>query len=198
MRISKTTLYRGWVWSTGLGLIAAAVWASLDLQLKGLTGVSTADLQNLASGAQYRLAFHAWAPEPYAVRAGFNLGFDYLLMPLYGVNFFLSGIIAAEGFTPGRHPLRRYVILAAMAGAGGRAVERRPERAATGDAADRRQRQSGHPGLRPRQCHDLGGAAGHGASDRGFGGVVQAAQKRRGEGLKTPISACLTGKRLSA
>ena len=114
MRISKTTLDRGWIWSTGLGLIVLALLASMDLWLKSLTGVSTTDLQGLSSAAQFRLAFHAWAPEPYAIRAGFNLGFDYLLMPLYAVSFFLSGVIVAENFTPGRSPFRRYVLMAAM------------------------------------------------------------------------------------
>jgi hypothetical protein len=114
MRISKTTLDRGWIWSTGLGLIVLALLAGMDLWLKSLTGVSTTDLQGLSSAAQFRLAFHAWAPEPYAIRAGFNLGFDYLLMPLYAVSFFLSGVIVAENFTPGRSPFRRYVLMAAM------------------------------------------------------------------------------------
>jgi hypothetical protein len=114
MRISKNTLNRGWLISTILGLIVLAVLGGMDLWLKSLTGVSTTDLQSLSSAAQFRLAFQAWAPEPYAVRAGFNLGFDYLLMPLYAASFFLSGVIVAESFTPGRSPLRRYVLMAAM------------------------------------------------------------------------------------
>jgi len=114
MRISKTMLDRGWVWSTGLGLIVLAAIAGMDLWLKSLTGVSTTDLQGLSSAAQFRLAFQAWAPEPYAVRAGFDLGLDYLLMPLYAASFFLSGVIVAENFTPGRSPFRRYVLMAAM------------------------------------------------------------------------------------
>ena len=114
MRISKTALERGWAWSTGLGLIVFLVLAGMDLWLKKLTGVSTTDLQGLSSAMQYRLAFHAWAPEPYAVRAGFNLGFDYLLMPLYAASFFFSGVIAAEHFTPGKSAFRRYVLMAAM------------------------------------------------------------------------------------
>lgn len=114
MRISITALERGWAWSTGLGLIVFLVLAGMDLWLKSLTGVSTTDLQGLSSAVQYRLAFHAWAPEPYAARAGFNLGFDYLLMPLYAASFFFSGVIAAESFTPGKSPFRRYVLMAAM------------------------------------------------------------------------------------
>jgi len=114
MRISRAALYRGWVWATGLAVIAYAALTLLDTQLKSLTGVSTADLEGLASAAQFRIAFHAWAPEPYAARAGFLLGFSYLVMPLYGLSFFFSGVIVAERFTPGKNPLRRWVLLAAM------------------------------------------------------------------------------------
>lgn len=114
MRISKSTLDRGWLWSSVLGLIVFAVLGGMDLWLKSLTGVSTADLQGLATAAQFRLAFHAWAPEPYAVRAGFDLGLDYLLMPLYAVSFFLSSVVVAESFTPGKSRFRRYVLMAGM------------------------------------------------------------------------------------
>ena len=114
MRISKSALERGWAWSTGVGLIVFLAVAGMDLWLKSQTGVSTTDLQGFSSAVQYRLAFHAWAPEPYAVRAGFNLGLDYLLMPFYAASFFFSGVIAAESFTPGKSPWRRYVLMAAM------------------------------------------------------------------------------------
>jgi hypothetical protein len=114
MRISKVALNRGWVWATGSGVIAYAALTLLDMQLKSLTGVSTADLESLSSTAQFRLAFHAWAPEPYAARAGFLLGFAYLVMPLYALSFFFSGVIVAERFTPGKNRFRRWVLLAAM------------------------------------------------------------------------------------
>ena len=114
MRISKAALNRGWVWATGLGVIAYAVLTLLDGELKSRTGVSTADLEGMSSAAQFRLAFHAWAPEAYAARAGFLLGFAYLTMPLYAASFFFSGVIVAERFTPGKNPLRRWVLLAAM------------------------------------------------------------------------------------
>jgi hypothetical protein len=130
MRISREALERGLVWSTVAGLIVYAILLSLDLRLKALTGVSVSDLESLGSAVEYRLAFHAWAPEAYAARAGFNLGFAYLLMPLYAVSFFLSGVLVAERFTPGRHRLRRWVLLAAMVApvaalldAGGKALQ---------------------------------------------------------------------------
>jgi hypothetical protein len=74
--------------------------------------VGTADLAGLSSAVQFQAAFHAWGPEPYAARAGFNLGFDYLLMPLYAASFFYSGVIAAEGFAPKPGRLRRLILAA--------------------------------------------------------------------------------------
>ena len=84
------------------------------MRLKALAGVDTADLQGFSTAVQFRAAFWAWAPEPYAVRAGFNLGFDFLLMPLYATSFYCSGLIAAEAFAPKPGRLRRIILLAAM------------------------------------------------------------------------------------
>ena len=110
MRIAKATLWSRWAWSSGLGIGVFALLALLDTRLKALTGVDTADLAGFSSAAQFQLAFHAWAPEPYAARAGFNLGFDYLLMPLYAMSFFYSGVIAAEGFAPLPGSLRHIIL----------------------------------------------------------------------------------------
>jgi hypothetical protein len=97
MRITKQVLVRRWALST---LAAAAVFAVLawsDMRLKALSGYGTADLQNFSTAAQYRAAFLLW-PSRYAVRAGFDWGLDYLLMPLYAAAFFYSGILAREAF----------------------------------------------------------------------------------------------------
>src|SRR6185437_2415474 len=126
MRISRMALDRGWIWATGLGVIAYAILTFLDIELKSRTGVSTANLEGLASAAQFRLAFHAWAPEPYAAEAGFVLGFAYLVMPFYALSFFFSGVIVAERFTPGKNRFRRWVLVAALSAlldAGLRAME---------------------------------------------------------------------------
>jgi hypothetical protein len=112
MRIAKATLTRSWAWTSGLALGVFAVLAFLDYRLKALTGVDTADMAGFASAIQFQAAFHAWGPEPYAARAGFNLGFDYLLMPLYAASFFYSGVIAAEGFAPRPGRLRRLLMAA--------------------------------------------------------------------------------------
>ena len=114
MRISKVSLWNRWRWSTGLGLVVFAVLAGLDFRLKALAGVGTADIQSFSSGAQFRAAFWAWTQQPYAVLAGFNLGLDYLLMPLYAASFFYSGIITADHFAPRPGRLRRILAMAAM------------------------------------------------------------------------------------
>ena len=76
-----------------------AVLAVSDLRLEALSGFGTADLQRFSTAQQYNAAFMVW-PSLYAVRAGFNWGLDYLVMPLYAMSFFYSGIIAREGFAP--------------------------------------------------------------------------------------------------
>lgn len=114
MRISKAALMSRWAWSTGLGLIVFAVLFFLDLRLKTLAGVDTADLQSFTTAAQYQAALWAWSKPALAMRAGFDFGLDYLLMPLYAISFYYSGIIAAEAFAPGPGRLRRILLLAAM------------------------------------------------------------------------------------
>ena len=119
MRIAKQVLVRRWALST---LAAAAVFAVLawsDMWLKALSGYGTADLQNFSAAAQYRAAFLVW-PSRYAVRAGFDWGLDYLLMPLYAAAFFYSGILAREAFAlRGSRLARILTTLAAVPIAGG-------------------------------------------------------------------------------
>ena len=115
MRISRTTLNRNWLWSTLATVAVGAILGTLDTRLKLLTGAGTADLQDFNSAAQFAVAFHSWGVHGYLARAGFNLGFDYLFMPLYAVAFFYSGILTMETFAPRPGLLRRLLILAAMA-----------------------------------------------------------------------------------
>lgn len=97
MRITKQALVRRWALSTVAAAAVFAVLAWSDMRLKALSGYGTADLQNFSTAAQYRAAFLMW-PSRYAVRAGFDWGLDYLLMPLYAAAFFYSGILAREAF----------------------------------------------------------------------------------------------------
>jgi hypothetical protein len=95
-----------------LGATVFAVLAWSDLRLKSLSGYGTLDLQGFSTAQQYRQAFLVWPPL-YAVRAGFNWGLDYLLMPLYAAAFFTSGILAREAFAPRPGRLRRILTLLA-------------------------------------------------------------------------------------
>jgi hypothetical protein len=112
MRIAKETLVRRWMVTTVLAAIVFAVLAWSDLRLKSLSGFGTADLQGFSTAAEYKRAFMAW-PSLYAVRAGFNWGLDYLLMPLYAAAFFYSGILAREGFAPRPGRIRRILTMLA-------------------------------------------------------------------------------------
>ena len=112
MRITKQALVRRWMISTILAGLVFAVLAWSDFRLKTLSGFSVSDLQNFGTAAQYRWAFVHW-PSLYAVRAGFNWGLDYLLMPLYATSFFYSGILTREAFAPRPSRLRRILTLLA-------------------------------------------------------------------------------------
>ena len=57
MRIAKATLMTRWGWSTALAVGAFAILSVLDLRLKALTGVGTADLASFDSPLQVRAAF---------------------------------------------------------------------------------------------------------------------------------------------
>jgi len=115
MRIAKVTLNRRWLASTMLALAAYAVLATLDLRLKALSGVGTFDLQSFTLGTQFDAAFHAWGVHAYLSRAGFNLGFDYLFMPLCAAAMFYSGVIVTEAFTLKGSGLRRILSMATLA-----------------------------------------------------------------------------------
>ena len=112
MRITKQTLTLRWAVSTLLAALVFAILAWSDLRLKSQSGFGTADLQGFATADQYRQAFMVW-PSRYAVRAGFNWGLDYLLMPLYAAAFFYSGILVREAFAPRPGQIRRILTLLA-------------------------------------------------------------------------------------
>jgi hypothetical protein len=112
MRITKQALVRRWALSTVAAALVFAVLVWSDYRLKVLSGASTLDLQGFNTAVQYRWAFLHW-PARYAVRAGFDWGLDYLLMPLYAAAFFYSGILTREAFAPRPGTLRRILTLLA-------------------------------------------------------------------------------------
>jgi hypothetical protein len=110
VRISKASLMTSWIRFSLLAALVFAVLAYLDYRLKALSGVGTADLSGFSDKTQFQAAFVVWRPLDLAVRAGFNLGLDYLLMPLYAASFFFSGIVAAEGLVPKPGRTRRILL----------------------------------------------------------------------------------------
>jgi hypothetical protein len=113
MRITKEDLNRRWLAATFLGAAVFAVLAVMDLRLKAQSGFAVSDLQSFSRAGQYSAAAFVWGQPGYGIRAGFVLGLDYLLMPLYALSFFFSGILTREAFAarPGR--LRRILTLLA-------------------------------------------------------------------------------------
>jgi hypothetical protein len=115
MQISRQVLTQRW-WRFSLAaILVGAVLISLDVRLRQLSGYGTFDLQGFVSGAEYETAFHTWGVHAWLARAGFDLGLDYLFMPLYGMAFFYSGILVRDAFAPRPGLLRRLLGLAAMA-----------------------------------------------------------------------------------
>jgi len=110
MRITKQSLNRYWLLSSVAAALVFAVLAWSDLRLKSLSGFGTQDMQGFSTAQDYRRAFLVW-PSLYAVRAGFNWGLDYLLMPLYAAAFFYAGILTREAYAPRPSRLRRLLTL---------------------------------------------------------------------------------------
>jgi uncharacterized membrane protein YeiB len=122
MRISKQSLVRRWIMASVLAAIVFAVLHGLDFALKQASDYSTADLQRFSTAGEYQLAFQAWAPL-YMGRVYLNLGFDYLLMPLYAMAFFYSGILSREAFAPRPGRLRRILTMLAAVPLAGAALD---------------------------------------------------------------------------
>jgi hypothetical protein len=115
VQISRQVLAKRWLYTTLAAALLLGLLSYLDFRLKQLSGYGTFDLQGFVSGAEYETAFHTWGVHAWLARAGFNLGLDYLFMPLYGLAFFYSGIIVTDAFAPRPGLLRRILTLAAIA-----------------------------------------------------------------------------------
>ena len=113
------TLYTRWAWTTLAGVAVFAVLAFVDLRLKADSGFGTLALQKVSTAAGIRAIWAAWIPERDALMAGFNLGFDYLFMPLYGFAFYYGTLAARHAFVRGTGTMFRLMtVLAAIPLAG--------------------------------------------------------------------------------
>ncbi len=106
-QIPVRSLNRRWAWTSLCAIGAFAVLAILDTRLKSATGFGTADLQRATTVDDVNLILVAWSTSRSAILAGFNLGFDYLFMPLWGFALFYGGLAARERFAPEPGTVRR-------------------------------------------------------------------------------------------
>ena len=106
-QIPVRSLNRRWAWTSLCAIGAFAVLAILDTRLKSATGFGTADLQRATTVDDVNLILVAWSTSRSAMFAGFNLGFDYLFMPLWGFALFYGGLAARERFAPHTGTVRR-------------------------------------------------------------------------------------------
>lgn len=113
MTIKMTALRFRWAWTTLFAIAVFAVLAILDRELRARSGFGTLDLQSARTAKEVQTITTAWMLRGGAAGAGFNLGFDYLFMPLYGFAFYYSGLILRARFAPRPGIVRRIWSLAA-------------------------------------------------------------------------------------
>lgn len=111
--MSLKALYRRWAWTTFAAVAVFAVLAYVDLKLKAETGFGTRELQMVWTAEGFARIQGAWFARPHALLAGFNLGFDYLFMPLYGFAFYYGTLAARHAFAPNPGTIHRLMTLAA-------------------------------------------------------------------------------------
>ncbi len=115
MTIKRQTLR--WAVTSILAIAAFAVLLWLDNRLKTETGYGTLDLQKAGTADAVNRILFTWRLQSQALLAGFNLGFDYLFMPLWGFAFYYGGLAARDAFAP-RWLLRIATLIAAIPLAG--------------------------------------------------------------------------------
>lgn len=109
-QIPVRSLNQRWAGTSLCAIGAFAVLAILDTKLKSATGYGTADLQRATTVDDVNLILVAWSTSRRAILAGFNLGFDYLFMPLWGFALFYGGLAARQRFAPNPGTARRLLM----------------------------------------------------------------------------------------
>ncbi len=115
MQLSRKALNARWAWTSAAAIAVLAALNFADASLRAKTGFGTVNLEGVATGWGLRQIFDHWTSPPDAALAGFGLGFDYLLMPLYGAALYYGAIAARERFTPKPGRTRRIMAILAMA-----------------------------------------------------------------------------------
>lgn len=100
-----------WAWTTfgAVACFALLVW--MDTRLKTQTGFGSLDLQKAATAQDFNVVADRWLTRDHAAAAGFNLGFDYLFMPLWGFAFYYSGLLVRDWIAVKPGLLRRLLTL---------------------------------------------------------------------------------------
>lgn len=115
MQLTRKALNARWAWTSATAVGALVVLNVLDAVLKARTGFGTVDLQGVSTGWGLRVIMDRWTSPPDAALAGFNLGFDFLFMPLYAVALYCGGIVATDRFAPNPGRLHRIMTFLAAA-----------------------------------------------------------------------------------
>jgi len=115
MQLSRKALKARWAWTTGGAFVVLAALNLVEGALRARTGYGTLDLQGTSSAWTIRVIMDHWTSPPDSVLAGFSLGLDFLLMPLYGAALFLGAIVALDRFAPKPGQLRRILSLLSLA-----------------------------------------------------------------------------------
>ncbi len=107
-------MHRLWAWTGLSAALLFLILVLLDRVLAAQTSLGTADLQQLSTAAQYQIAHTIWIRADVAMRVGFILGLDYLLMPLYAAALFCSGLAVQEFYMPRAALARRVLAVATL------------------------------------------------------------------------------------
>jgi len=113
----RTVTFR-WAWTSLAAIAVFAVLAALDMRLKAHTGYGSVDLQKVTTARDFARVTGAWIARPDAALAGFDLGFDYLFMPLYGFAFYYGALLARDAFAASGFLRRTVTLIAAVPLAG--------------------------------------------------------------------------------
>lgn len=115
MQFNRKALNARWAWTSAAAIALLVILNLLDGLLKDKTGFGTASLQWVPTGWGIRVIVDHWTNPPDAVLAGFVLGLDFLLIPLYGAALFFGALAAIERFAPARGNLQRLMTRLALA-----------------------------------------------------------------------------------
>lgn len=115
MQFNRKALNARWALATAAAIVVLVILNLLDGVLKDKTGFGIASLQWVGTGWGIRVIVDHWTSPPDSVLAGFVIGLDFLLIPLYGAALFFGSLAAIERFAPRPGTLQRILSRLALA-----------------------------------------------------------------------------------